>query len=119
MAAPSSSDRVRIVYFTSYFLFQNKTKQKFIHNFLLLHQVEQNRSRAALHQTGAHRSRLLRRGLQRHRQGAQQLSRRHKDHRPGGGRGRDRRHPAGDPGALAVRQPASDQVLRLIPQSNC
>ena len=38
----------------------------------------------------------------------------HQDHRPGGGRGRDRRHPAGDHGPQPVRQSLHYKILWLI-----
>lgn len=55
-------------------------------------------------------------GVQRHRQPLAQRGG-HQDHRPGGGRGRNRGHPAGDHRAEPVRQSLHHQVLRLLPQS--
>ena len=74
-------------------------------------------SRADFHEAGTHRQGIVRRGVQGHRQ-SDAADCGHQDHRPGGGRGRDRGHPAGDYGPLAVRQSLRHPILWLLPQSN-
>uniref|UniRef100_A0A7N5JK72 Serine/threonine kinase 25 n=1 Tax=Ailuropoda melanoleuca TaxID=9646 RepID=A0A7N5JK72_AILME len=73
--------------------------------------------RGALHQAGPYRQGLLWGGVQGHRQ-PHQGGGGHQDHRPGGGRGRDRGHSAGNHRAQPVRQPLHHPLLRLLPEEH-
>lgn len=77
--------------------------------------VAEGGPRADIHETGEDRQRQFWRGLQGHRQ-SQPASRCHQDHRPRGGGGWNRRHPAGNHGAVAVWQPIRHEVLWILPQ---
>lgn len=77
----------------------------------------QSRPGGAVHQAGANRQGLVRRGVQRHRQSHPE-SGGHQDHRPRRGGRWDWGHPAGDHSAESVRQPLRHQVLRFIPKGD-